>query len=667
MRLRLLPLVILVLALPVVASACSPKLASPAAAIMAASQKAETVDTVHFRMAMEMGGPDELDLAEDDLLFDLAFELEGAVDRESQSMWMRSSMFGITEEYRYLEGVTYFSVEDKWVRDDEEYMGDPDAFLGFLTEGDPLDVVRDIGGEATDVESLGNEDVEGESWEHFTGGIAGLLGDDFFTEETATFDLWVDQDGWVRKLVLTSSYEGKGFFGDEDEGLPIARTDLTMSITLEFFDYGKPVEVEAPPEDLIVTWEEAYGDDYFGDDWEFEDPFEGADCYGDLLSNCFATNPELDAIAVDPALCQGEEARVCLVPVGKVRPDIVQAIIDFHRETAGIEVLVLPGIPITADDVLEETSQIVDTRLWTLMEDHLGVGNLTPSTHIAITEIDVADDPGGYAWMFGSRWGNSFTGHTHGVFSYFRMLHVEPYDGSPITDELIYERVAKYAARYTAILHLKYPLGTDIDYLNYHEMYGFSDLDSMGTKWPDPSTSFLQDGPCMGDETVICLVGDRDYEWSYIGLDGDIEAVAERLSNDLGIAVEIAPGDGWYYPSKPSWCEEFGQDLRDTTQPVLGRPNVTVIGITDDSCSQDRSVPVHTDVAWPDERLAVVSVNLYGYSGLPAAQERLYRLLYRAIARSHYGLPLTSEPGQLLSDDVTAPYHLDGVPLPAFQ
>lgn len=645
MRLRLFPLAILVFALPVVASACSPKLASPAAAIIAASQKAESVDSYSFGMDLFVSDPE---------FGPYRMEIEGALDTRRPAGWARSRYDGYETEWRWIGTTGYVRLDDgSWVIEEDIEVEDATV----TPVGEPLAFLAELGLGASDARHLGTETHDGEQWQHFGGTVATGTGG---ATLDGTFELWVDDDGWARKLVIEAKFDPDWAY-DEPSGVASAKTKVTYT----FFDYGKPVDVEAPPEDLIVTWEEAYGDDYFGDDWEFEDPFEGADCYGDLLSNCFATNPELDAIAVDPALCQREEARVCLVPVGKVRPDIVQAIIDFHRETAGIEVLVLPGIPITADDVLEETSQIVDTRLWTLMEDHLGIGNLTPSTHIAITEIDVADDPGGYAWMFGSRWGNSFTGHTHGVFSYFRMLHVEPYDGSPITDELIYERVAKYAARYTAILHLKYPMGTDIDYLNYHEMYGFSDLDSMGTKWPDPSTSFLEDGPCMGDEPVICLVGDRDYAWNYLALDDDIEAVAERLSEDLGIAVEIAPGDGWYYPSQASWCEEFGQDLRNSMHPVLGRPNVTIIGVTDDACSQDRSVPVHTDVAWPEERLAVVSVNLYGYAGLDAARERLYRLLYRAVARAHYGLPLSSDPGQLLSDDVTAPYHLDDVALRA--
>ncbi|HMO95159.1 MAG TPA: hypothetical protein PKD27_03500 [Tepidiformaceae bacterium] len=60
-------------------------------------------------------------------------------------------------------------------------------------------------------------------------------------------------------------------------------------------------------------------------------------------------------------------------------------------------------------------------------------------------------------------------------------------------------------------------------------------------------------------------------------------------------------------------------------------------------------------------------MHLYGYSGRAEAQERLYRLLYRAIARAHAGMPLTDEPGTLLSAGVSAPFHLDGVPLPVLE
>ena len=658
MRLRLIPLVVLMLALPMVASACSPKLASPAAALMAASQKAKTADTVYFRMSITDSAPDDVEFDEDELLMNFDLTMEGAVDVANERLWMTAEFWDEVSEYRFVDGVAYETWDEgTWlVTEEDDQFAEDDPFSGFIF-GDPLEAVGVLGGEATNVQRAGTDELDGEPVERFTGEVRNFMDDEFFNGDS-TFELWIDEDGWARKLVITVDM---GFASWDDNDTESTET-YAFIVTLELFDYGKPVEVEAPPADKLITWDEAYGDDYFGDDdWLFEDPFDGADCYGELLSNCFATNPEVDAMAADPALCQGVDARVCLVPVGKVRADVVQAIIDFHRDTAGIEVLVLPGIPLTDADVLEETSQIVDSTLWALMEAHAGVTKYyTPSTHIAITEIDVADDPGGYAWMFGSRWGSGPFGQTHGVFSYFRMLHVEPYDGSPITDELVHERVAKYAARYTALLHLKFPMDTDIDQLNYYEMYGFGDLDSMGLEWPEGL------GTCQGDEPLICIIPDGKADYGYPGYQQSLVEAAERLSEELGIRVDVATEPaGYYMPTLPNWSEEYANDLRGTVSYLLARPNVTVIGVTDDPLSQDPAVADHIDAAWPAERLAIVSASLLGDSRAFDEDERAYRLLYRAIARVHYGLPLTSEPGQLLSDDVVAPHQLDGVPLPA--
>ena len=109
-------------------------------------------------------------------------------------------------------------------------------------------------------------------------------------------------------------------------------------------------------------------------------------------------------------------------------------------------------------------------------------------------------DSGEYAWYFGAR----FRGQ-HGVFSYFRMANVSPYDGRPITDTLIRERVTKYFARYTALLFLQHAMTEDRRYVNYFEMYGFSDLDSMGSAWPPYSP------PCRGDGAIVCIIPDGDF------------------------------------------------------------------------------------------------------------------------------------------------------------
>ena len=211
--------------------------------------------------------------------------------------------------------------------------------------------------------------------------------------------------------------------------------------------------------------------------------FRDADCYGERLARCLGVNRELDARSADPFTCQRDQPRICLVPAGNVRPDVVEAIVRFHRETKGLEVFVLPSVELPASLVFAKTSQVSAEGVRDAVDAQYRVTNSTPSTYIVITPIDVRPLSGEFAWMFGARYGVKGN-HNRGVFSYFRMLNVPPYDGSPLTDELLHTRVAKYAARYTALLHFAYPMGDDIAYLNYRDMYGFSDLDSMGDLWP---------------------------------------------------------------------------------------------------------------------------------------------------------------------------------------
>ncbi len=213
--------------------------------------------------------------------------------------------------------------------------------------------------------------------------------------------------------------------------------------------------------------------------------FRGADRYADRVDECLGANRELDVKAADPSVCLGPEAHVCLVPVGKVRTEVVEAIVRFIKETRGLDVVVLPSIEMRPTMVYPETYQVSEEVVLDAILTEYGVRTDTASTFIGITPIDIRPRDGQYEWMFGARFGRDKRGnHTWGVFSYFRMANVEPYDGSPLTDELLMMRAAKYAARYVALLHYDYPLGDDRNYLNYRYMFGFSDLDSMGINWP---------------------------------------------------------------------------------------------------------------------------------------------------------------------------------------
>lgn len=449
---------------------------------------------------------------------------------------------------------------------------------------------------------------------------------------------------------VASHYERSQLFvfGDESHGL--LGSSCAVRLIYDFLD--------EPDSKLVARCEPAeralafYNRDGVDDGFLFDDPFAGARCWGDRLEECLEPNPALESQAVDPAECLGPEARVCLVPVGNVREDVVAAIVDFHRETAGIEILVLPSISIE-EGWIGGSSQVGKVALFEGMEGAFGFDAETPSSFIAITPVDMYPDDGLDAWVFGARFGSGPMGHTNGVFSYFRMENVEPYSDRELDDQLLFERVTKYMGRYVALLHLHHPTGEDRQYLNYHQIYGFRDLDSMGARWPEGVP------PCLGDESVICIVPDNDY--ASADFEGDLHAAIERLNADLDVPVEMRlyASGGSYYPSQESWSDEFRRDLHTTFGPLIEQPHVTMIGVTDDALARAEHVAPHVGRVWSDEKLAVASSHGAGRPGTAEHRERLYRVLLRAVLQAHYELPLTDDEESILWEGIVEPADLD--------
>ncbi len=390
-----------------------------------------------------------------------------------------------------------------------------------------------------------------------------------------------------------------------------------------------------------------------------EAPFKDADCYGSRVANCLAANPAVDALASAPELCMKAERHVCLVPIGFVRADIVEEIIAFHRRTAGIDVLVLPSIVLDQSLLASATSQVSEKALWNLLKSTYGVtGDTTSSTYIAITPFDVRPADGRYAWMFGARYGASPLGHNHGVFSYFRMATVPPYNGQPITVALVQERATKYFARYVALLYLDYEMTTDKRYLNYYEMYGFRDLDSMQPNWPPYAPA------CLGGKPTICVVPDSGYTDD--AFEDDVRAAAAALAVELGLSIEVRPSTPGFVPSLPDWGDEFAHDLfkwRGLPGERLDVPSVTIVGITDDRMAHSPGIADRLDLGYPEERLAVTSGFGAGTPGTVQHRTRIKQALYRAIALAK-GVPLDDTPGSLMFRGVTTSAELDGATAP---
>jgi hypothetical protein len=238
------------------------------------------------------------------------------------------------------------------------------------------------------------------------------------------------------------------------------------------------------------------------------------------------------------------------------------------------------------------------------------------------------------------------------------MVNVAPYSGEPITDELIQQRVTKYVARYTALLLLDYPFTEDIDYLNYYEMYGFSDLDSMGTRWPEGNP------PCLSLEALVCIVPDKIYTDPAFG--DDVAAAAERIARETGLRVEVRADSltTGYKPTKPDWGAEFADDLSLVLRQPYHYHQFPLVGVTDDNLAQDSTVAPSVDRPHPLVQLSIVSGYGAGKPGSPEHRERMYRLLLRGVLVANFQLELNDDPDSLLYRGITTPAEVDGKAIP---
>jgi len=71
---------------------------------------------------------------------------------------------------------------------------------------------------------------------------------EMLTEPTIPVEVWVDDDGLLRRMTMEMTLEAPGL-----EGQP---TEMRMTMRMELFDYGVDVEVETPAEDEVVDYDE---------------------------------------------------------------------------------------------------------------------------------------------------------------------------------------------------------------------------------------------------------------------------------------------------------------------------------------------------------------------------------------------------------------------------
>jgi hypothetical protein len=270
-------LLALVATLAVTLTACGGP--DPEELVSGAAQALEDAGTASFEMRVVTAGQGDTDVvaagAQDLTSGALRMDLDlGDEGHRTETLLFGTNVYLRSPLFELFTGDTA-----TWVRvdltDQAEDQGlDADALLDGNTG--PAALLAQLDGAAGDPEELGREEVRGTDTTHLrvtidTGAAIEQSSPETREQlrayaeatglpETYPLELWVDDDGLVRRirsvLDVPAGPEGTGTgqdAGDDPSG-------LTQETTLELFDFGVSVDLDAPTEDETVDLAELIAD-----------------------------------------------------------------------------------------------------------------------------------------------------------------------------------------------------------------------------------------------------------------------------------------------------------------------------------------------------------------------------------------------------------------------
>jgi hypothetical protein len=175
---------------------------------------------------------------------------------------------GLVYYMKFPEGMDELGVlGDKWLKIDLAKAGEETGIdLGALQQANqnPAQLMQFLRGASDDIEELGQEDVRGVETTRYRATVdldeAAERGADIgeFSEEmreqlkaevermkdqtgleTLPVEVWIDDDGLLRRLQMDLSF-------------PVEGEQVSMDMTMDFFDFGVDVRVAPPPENQTV-------------------------------------------------------------------------------------------------------------------------------------------------------------------------------------------------------------------------------------------------------------------------------------------------------------------------------------------------------------------------------------------------------------------------------
>jgi len=176
----------------------------------------------------------------------------GVVDLQHQAADLTMTTGSINVEVRIVGGVIYENSGSGWLTAPA-----PTTGLGAANNPDPTNYLGYLRGVADTVQTAGNDTVRGVPTTKYTGSVDLQHAIDRETTGTTKqsiqrlvtlvgdlrmpFTAWIDNEGRLRKLTLTMDLSAIA----AKLGAP-AGTRPVITVTLEMYDFGTPVNVQAP-------------------------------------------------------------------------------------------------------------------------------------------------------------------------------------------------------------------------------------------------------------------------------------------------------------------------------------------------------------------------------------------------------------------------------------
>ncbi len=264
------------------------------AAIAAAAQQTADQSTGRFSLTVAASGA--TDIADLDVTVEGAYDIPNELYEVSADL---SSVAGALGDaagamgdasvkvlvdgdvmYLYLGGMSDFlGIGGEWLRVDmaelagaaglgEDETTPQQIDPGLVAPGEVLEALEQLGGEVTEV---GADDVRGVQTTHYSGqidlqraldeltpeereeiqGMLDLVAPDS-TLPALPVDVWIDGDGFVRRVQMSVS------LADVPSPADVV-ADGQISVTMEFFDLGVPVDIQPPSPDQVSEFDDLFG------------------------------------------------------------------------------------------------------------------------------------------------------------------------------------------------------------------------------------------------------------------------------------------------------------------------------------------------------------------------------------------------------------------------